>query len=73
MCCYRGVCVVVCVRSNISIKAKGVTSTELTISTKTLAIAFFVVEVEGNCSVILGGYWIHVNQCVPSTLHQILI
>jgi CO dehydrogenase/acetyl-CoA synthase gamma subunit (corrinoid Fe-S protein) len=31
-----------------SIKAKGVTSFELTIETKTLAVAFFVAGVEGN-------------------------
>jgi hypothetical protein len=37
-----------------SIKAKGVTSVELTIGTKTLAAAFFVANVEGNFSLILG-------------------
>jgi hypothetical protein len=36
-----------------SIKAKGVTSVELTIGTKTLAVAFFVANVEGNHSLIL--------------------
>jgi hypothetical protein len=36
-----------------SIKAKGVTSVELTIRTKTLATAFFIVDVEGNYSLIL--------------------
>jgi hypothetical protein len=41
-----------------SIKARGVTSVELTIGTKTL---------------ILGRDWIHANQCIPSTLHQMLI
>jgi hypothetical protein len=56
-----------------SIKARGVTSVELTIGTKTLAAAFFVVDVEGNYSPILGRDWIHVNQCIPSTLHQMLI
>jgi hypothetical protein len=56
-----------------SIKAKGVTSVELTIGTKTLAVAFFVVDVEGNYSLILGRDWIHANQCVPSTLHQMLL
>jgi hypothetical protein len=55
-----------------SIKAKGVTSVELTIGTKTIAVAFFIVDVEGNYSLILGRDWIHANQCVPSTLHQIL-
>jgi hypothetical protein len=56
-----------------SIKARGVTSVELTIGTKTLAAAFFVADVEGNYSLILGRDWIHANQCIPSTLHQMLI
>jgi hypothetical protein len=55
------------------IKAKGVTSVELTVGTKTLATAFFVADVEGNYSLILGGDWIHANQCVHSTLHQMLL
>jgi hypothetical protein len=37
-----------------SIKSRGVTSIELTIETKTLAVAFFVADVEGNYSLILG-------------------
>jgi hypothetical protein len=37
-----------------SIKARGVTSVELTIETKTLAATFFVADVEGNYSLILG-------------------
>jgi hypothetical protein len=56
-----------------SIKARGVTSVELTIGTKTLAAAFFVADVEGNYSLILGRDWIHSNQCICSTLHQMLI
>jgi hypothetical protein len=56
-----------------SIKARGVTSVELTIGTKTLVAAFFVADVEGNYSLILGRDWIHANQCIPSTLHQMLI
>jgi hypothetical protein len=61
------------VGSDSPIKAKGVTSVELTIGTKTLAAAFFIAEVEGNYSLILGRDWIHANQCVPSTLHQMLL
>jgi hypothetical protein len=61
------------VGTNSSIKARGVTSVELTIGTKTLAAAFFVADVEGNYSLILGRYWIHTNQCIPSILHQMLI
>jgi len=55
------------------IGAKGVASMELTVGSKTLATVFFVSEVQGNFSLILGHDWIHANQCVPSTLHQILI
>jgi hypothetical protein len=46
---------------------------ELTIGSKSPATAFFIIEVQGNYSVILGHYWIHANHCVPSTLHQFLI
>ena len=53
--------------------AKGVTSMELTIGSKSLATAFFVAETQGNYNLILGRDWIHANQCVPSTLHQFLI
>ena len=55
------------------ISAKGVASMELTVGSKTLTTAFFVSEVQGNFSLILGRDWIHANQCVPSTLHQFLI
>jgi hypothetical protein len=55
------------------IEAQGVVSIELTIGSKLLATAFFVVEVQGNYSVILGRDWIHANHCIPSTLHQFLI
>ena len=51
------------------IGAKGVASMELTVGSKTLATAFFVSEVQGNFSLILGRDWIHANQCVPSSLH----
>ena len=61
------------VGSDSLIKAQGVTSIELTIGTMTLAAAFFVTEIEGKCSIILGRDWIHANQCVSSTLHQMLL
>jgi hypothetical protein len=54
-------------------EARGIISMELTIGSKSLAIAFFVIEVQGNYSVILGHDWIHANHCLPSTLHQFLI
>jgi hypothetical protein len=54
-------------------EAQGIISMELIVGSKSLATAFFVVEVQGNYSVILGHYWIHVNRCIPSILHQFLI
>jgi hypothetical protein len=54
-------------------KVRGVVSMDLTIGSKSLATAFFVIEVQGNYSVILGRDWIHANRCIPSTLYQFLI
>ena len=56
-----------------SISAKRFALMKLTIGSKTLAIVFFVVKVQGSYSLILGHEWIHGNQCVPSSLHQLLI
>jgi hypothetical protein len=53
--------------------AGGVISMELTVGSKSLATAFFIVEVQGNYSVILGRDWIYPNHYIPSTLHQLLI
>jgi hypothetical protein len=61
------------VGSDSSIKAKGVTSVELTIGTTTLVVVFFIADVERKYSLILGRDWIHANQCVPSTLYQMLL
>jgi hypothetical protein len=55
------------------IGTKGVVSMELTIGSKTLTTAFFIAEVQGNYSIILGWDSIHANCCIPSTLHQFLI
>jgi hypothetical protein len=54
-------------------EAQGVVSMELTIGSKSLATTFFIVEWQGNYSVILGRDLIHANCCIPSTLHQFLI
>lgn len=54
-------------------KAKGSMFVELTVGSKTLATTFFVAEVQGNYNVILGHDWVHANQCVASTMHQLLI
>jgi hypothetical protein len=53
--------------------ARGIVSMELTMGSKSLSTTFFVVEVQGNYSVILGHDWSHANHCVPSTLHHLLI
>jgi hypothetical protein len=55
------------------ILARGIANMELTIGSKTLAMAFFVVDVQGSYSLILGRDWIRANCCVPSSLHQFLI
>ena len=55
------------------IEAKGVLIAELTVGSKALPIAFFVVDAKGRNSVLLGRDWIHANCCVPSTMHQALI
>jgi hypothetical protein len=49
--------------------ARGIVSMELTVWSMSLATAFFIIELQGNYSVILGHDWIHSNCCVSSTLH----
>jgi hypothetical protein len=56
-----------------SMEARGIVSMELTVGSKSLSTTFFIVEVQGNYSVILGRNWIHTNHCIPSILHQFLI
>jgi hypothetical protein len=53
--------------------AKGTISEELTVGSKTVPIAFFVVDVKGRYNILLGRDWIHANGCVPSTLHQCVV
>jgi hypothetical protein len=54
-------------------EARCVVSMELTVGSKSLVIAYFIIKVQGNYTVILGHDWIHASHCVPSTLHQFLI
>jgi hypothetical protein len=54
-------------------EARGVISMELSIGSKSITTTLFFVEVQGNYSVILARDWVHVNCCIPSTLHQFLI
>jgi hypothetical protein len=54
-------------------EAKGVISMDLTVGSKSLATAVFIIEVQGNYSIILGRNWIHANYSISSTLDQFLI
>ena len=54
-------------------EAKGVITMELTVGSKTLPTAFFVVDVKGRYNILLVRDWIHANCCISSTLHQCLI
>jgi hypothetical protein len=54
-------------------EARGGVSMELTVGSKSLATAFFIVEMPCNYSIILDHDWIHANYCIPSTLYQFLI
>jgi hypothetical protein len=40
---------------------------------KHLPTSFFVADVQGNYTVLLGHDWLHANHCVPSTMHRRLI
>jgi hypothetical protein len=55
------------------ILARGIANMKLTIGSKTLATVFFVADVQGSYSLILGRDWIHANCCIPSSMHQFLI
>ena len=53
-------------------KTRRAMNIELTIRSKTLTM-FFVIDGKWSYSLLLGRDWIHVNYCVPSTMHQCLI
>jgi hypothetical protein len=54
-------------------EAEGIICKELTVGSKTMHMAFFVVDVKGCYNMLLGRDWIHANGCVLSTLHQCII
>jgi hypothetical protein len=54
-------------------KAKGVLNVELTVARKTVPTSFFIVNSKSTYTVLLGRDWIHINCCVPSTMHQCLV
>jgi hypothetical protein len=53
--------------------ANGIISMELTVGSKTIPTAFFVVNVNCKYNMLLGRDWFHANGCVPSTLHQCVV
>jgi hypothetical protein len=54
-------------------EAKGIICKELTVESKTVLMAFFMVDIKGCYNMLLRQDWIHANECVPSTLHQCII
>ena len=50
--------------------AVGALCIDLTIGSKTLPTAFFVINGKGSYSFLLGRNWIHANCCIPSTMHR---
>jgi hypothetical protein len=54
-------------------EAKGIICKEITVGNKTMPTTFFVADVKGCYNVLLRWDWIHMNECVPSTLHQCVI
>jgi hypothetical protein len=57
---------------NVSL-AQAAICVDLTIGTKTLSTAFFVIKGRGSYNLLLGQDWIHANCCIPSTMHQCII
>jgi hypothetical protein len=53
--------------------AQGAIYVELTIGSKTLPTAFFVIKGRGSYNLLLDRDWIHANCCIPSTMHQCII
>jgi hypothetical protein len=50
--------------------AQGAICVELTIGSKTLPTAFFVIKGSGSYNLLLGRDWIHANCCILSTMHH---
>jgi hypothetical protein len=50
-------------------EVEGIICKELTVGSKIVPMAFFMVDMKGHYNLLLGRDWIHANECVPSTLH----
>jgi hypothetical protein len=53
--------------------AQGAICVDITIGSKTLPTASFVIKGRGSYNLLLGQDWIHANCCIPSTMHQCII
>jgi hypothetical protein len=53
--------------------AQGAICMELTIGSKALPIAFFVIKGRGSYNLLPGRDWIYANCCIPSTMHKCII
>jgi hypothetical protein len=53
--------------------AKGVIALQLQIGSRKMNTTFFVIDSSSNYNALLGRDWIHINGCIPSSLHQALI
>jgi hypothetical protein len=53
--------------------AKGIICKELTVWSKIVPTASFMVDVLGHYNMLLGRDWIHANECATSTLQQCVI
>ncbi|XP_073017956.1 uncharacterized protein [Primulina eburnea] len=54
-------------------KTIGVFPADVTVGSMSSLCAFFVVNSSANFQVLLGRDWIHANQCIPSSMHQLLL
>jgi hypothetical protein len=54
-------------------EGKGIICKGVTVGSKTVPMAFFMVDMKGRYNMLLGWDWIHANEYVPSTLHQCVI
>jgi hypothetical protein len=50
--------------------AQGAICVKLTIDSKTLPTAFFIIKGRGSYNLLRGRDWIHANCCIPSTMHH---
>lgn len=56
-----------------SSEARGVVTLQLQVGSRLMGTTFFVIDSTSNYNVLLGRDWIHLNGCVPLSLHLALI